>query len=174
MACSGCGRLDPTPGRVYEFEMIKFVDMTSALRAADPSAPPTCAFLNTETGRFCEHGGTGEHLFTSRVDVLQHGHPGGVTVPDGFFESATTVPWVQVPTLALARDPDGDLVVKHPRGSLQWVYLSGRGGGESAVWWPVGRPDWTPNNGTPYEVVATGLRGNESVDELQVLAGMAP
>lgn len=152
--------------------MIKFVDMTPALRAADPSTPPTCAFLNTETGRFCEHGGTGEHLFTSRADVLQHGHPGGVTVPDGFFESATTVPWIQVPTLALARDEDGDLAVKLPCGSLQWVYLRG----QPPMWWAaaIDKPDRAEGNSEPYAVVATGLRGNESVDELQVLAGMAP
>ena len=76
--------------------MIKFVDMTSALRAADPSAPPTCAFLNTETGRFCEHGGTGEHLFISRADVLQHGHPGGVSVP---MSRACTMPVVRLDSL---------------------------------------------------------------------------
>ena len=153
--------------------MIKFVDMTPALRAADPSAPPTCAFLNTETGRFCEHGGTGEHLFTSRADVLQHGHPGGGSVPDGFFESAVTVPWIQVPTLALARDTDGDLVVKHPDGRMQWVYLRGQGNHKSPVWWAVGRPDRLEVDHALYTIVATGLRGDESVAELQVLAGMA-
>lgn len=152
--------------------MIKFVDMTPALRAGDPSAPPTCAFLNTETGRFCEHGGTGEHLFTSADDVAQHGPPGTVTMPAGFFAPSLTVKWGQVPVMALVRDDDGDgdFAVKHPHGGVEWVSINNK----TRRWWPVKGPDYQireDDTSVDYTIVATGLRGDETVAELQALAG---
>lgn len=159
--------------------MIKFVDMTPTLRAADPQASPACAFLNTETGRFCEHGGTGEHLFTSADDVMRHGPPVRFEMPFGFFRPATDpLQWADVPTrsLVLCVD-DNDIAFKHADGGLEWVRLGGHGkDSKPGQWWPAASAELRNDNVTSeygWAVIATGLRGDETVAELQALAGVS-
>lgn len=159
--------------------MIKFVDMTPTLRAADPQASPACAFLNTETGRFCEHGGTGEHLFTSADDITRHGPPARVGVPLGFFgRPADALRWADVPirSLVLCVD-DNDIAFKHADGGLEWVRIGGHGtDSEPGQWWPARASDLRNNNVSGeygWAIIATGLRGDETVAELQALAGVS-
>lgn len=151
--------------------MIKFVDMTPALRASDPSAPPTCAFLNTETGRFCEHGGTGEHLFTSADDVARHGPPQGAKVPADFFHMATHqwVRWCDVPPQSLILCDDGDYAYKRAENEIEWVRL-GR------LWWSLKRTDGYVSAASTWRwaIVAVNLRGDETAEELRALAGVEP
>lgn len=161
--------------------MIKFVDMTPTLRASDPSAPPTCAFLNTETGRFCEHGGTGEHLFTSADDVVQHGPPASTDLPSWFF---TTGPeptqWVNVPRMCLVRDVDGDYAIKRSDDGGEFVGWDGgkvltdsrnRSSWSASVVAGWGKAD---SRDDLWTIVATGLRGDETADELRALVGVEP
>lgn len=160
--------------------MIKFVDMTPTLRAADPQASPACAFLNTETGRFCEHGGTGEHLFTSADDIMRHGPPARVGVPLGFFgRPADALRWADVPirSLVLCVD-DNDIAFKHADGGLEWVRLGGHDpDSEPGQWWPAQSSAFNSvvasGCGIGWAVIATGLRGDETVAELQALAGVS-
>ncbi len=156
--------------------MIKFVDMTHALRASDLSAPPTCAFLNTETGRFCEHGGTGEHLFTSADDVTRHGPPGIVTMPAGFF--GMRMQWAALPQLCLVCDADGDYAIKHTDDGGEFVGWNG-----GTAWSDSrNRSSWTERTATgwgeacprddEWTIVAVNLRGDETAAELRALAGI--
>jgi len=151
--------------------MIKFVDMTATMRAVDPQAPPTCAFVNTETGRFCEHGGSGEHLFTSTADVTQHGPPVPVDVPVGFW----AVQWVDVPPLSLVLcTNDSDIAVKHADGKLEWV-RTGSCGEDGGRWWPLTSPDFDficAKRLYGWAVLASGLHGDETIAELKALAGV--
>lgn len=158
--------------------MIKFIDMTPTLRAVDPQAPPTCAFLNTETGRFCEHGGSGEHLFTSADDIAQHGPPTRAEMPGMFFPPTVSLQWADVPAMSLVQCiDDSNIAFKHANGDLEWVRLGGHDK-LCRLWWSLRSPDCSYEHASEYvfrwAVVATGLRGDESVEQLQTLVGASP